>query len=287
MKNQDKYKENCFVDINSNQCKEFKINTCATITNAVYWPLDSPSVYDGCERTDDLDGCVCCQLESGFNNENNFYNISINIINTTSTLDIHDIRYYATTEKAVTLTNGLEKRLNYLLDADAPTVITCNDQRFFNQFLDADNAFYIPKDDFSNGGLQAKLTKQDAILQCQNTGGQLAVSENLDTPEDIEILTRACSQLSADDDTCWIAGEDRNKDDYKREDLIEDTCDVCYFEKLISSTPENLFTEKIIPAQLSTRTYISELLKEDFTYEYIPADCTVTFEGRFFFLKTK
>ena len=268
------YFVNCGLDPTSTECLEWKESTCTAAGN-VFWPADSPSVYPGCLRSADPDGCTCCDLVLDVGSVS-FDELYVTGQNTT-TLDLREIRYYGFSGEVLPMTDTFRDWVDFVSQTDT----TCHDERFFNQFLDADRSYYIPLD-APEFVFQSKQSKQDASAICEQTGGYLAVTDNLLNAADISTITRQCAQLSTEDDSCWVAAADRDVEDYTRDSFFLDTCGACYQGIEVSSTPATLFDSPQVVDQEVTADIVNTFRNNPNlvmqTYNNFP--CTVRFSRR-------
>lgn len=270
MNSQIGYENSCALDPTSEVCINFKASTCAALPETQYWPLESPNQFPGCLRGDDPDGCTCCQVVSDSNNVD-FTSIQVSVVGSGN---IEDIRYYGIADMAAPVVEDMKLWLNHLANTDTD----CRDERFFDQFLDADNSYYTPLDR-PTFYKQDKLTREQAIARCEETGGYLAVTDNFQIQNDISTITRLCSQFSTEMDTCWVAAKDREQEKYTREDFFLNGCNVCHYSSRISSTPMEVFDSQIAIDQVATAPVINEIaggVSE--SQEFNAPSCKITFE---------
>jgi hypothetical protein len=214
MRAQPQYLAFCGISVESQNCIDYKQTVCDQDPTAVYWPLDSLAKYPNCQREADLDGCVCCKLDT-VNTAAQTINNKIVVNVTQGEIEIGQIRFYGLKDTIQPVPLGLKSYLNTVSGTDT----NCTDERFMNQFLNGDGTAYAPNE--NNEESQEKRTYDQAFQRCLDTGGNLAVSENLLDPSDVSILQRTCELLSNENQICWVGAQDRQYNSlYTTRDLM-------------------------------------------------------------------
>ncbi len=251
------YEENCGIDINSISCITYIRSSCEEDSSNIYWPIDSLNRYDGCLRSNDANGCVCCRLDTS-NSPVTDGIIKVRI--DAGTIDIGQFRIYGYTENALIIPNGLIDYLN----SKGPPNSGCQDSKYLIQYLGADGSIYTPPQN-------EVVFLQDAKNICSYTGGFLAISQNIFNPSDVSLLIKQCSFIiKSQNGECWVNAINVNLNDtiIPRSEIFESSLCTTYgcYESFSNqsyahffSNSSTLYTSARITGQISLITLANNL----------------------------
>ncbi len=211
------YSENCDINPDSLSCRNYKQLECESNSENVYWPEDSLDRFEGCSRTADTNGCICCHLDTSNSPvENGIVNVRIDA----GSIDIGQFRMYGYTQTALPIPGGLVE----YLDSNGPPSSGCQDAKYLIEYLGADRSLYAPQ--------QSEVVfLQDAKSICSYTGGFLAISDNIINPSDVSLLSKQCSIIvGSQNGECWVNAINVNLNDtiIPRSEIFESTLCTTY-----------------------------------------------------------
>ena len=218
------FNQNCGGSSTITACTNWKTAQClADPGQYVYWPEDSPAVYEGCLRG--TGGCTCCRksISTGYPPIKD----GILKLRFLSSMRVGQIHIFGVTEQALIYPPGLVERLQKTLP-NSIDAASCQDYQFLSGTLGAPETYFFP---FS----QDPRTYDQAFFDCNNTGSYLAVPQS--TGEAAELvgssnsLMRQCNLLQGTaKKECWVGARDTKFNELytERSEMINSDCTTCF-----------------------------------------------------------
>lgn len=215
------YESVCGIKTDTDDCIAYRESSCLE-SGYIYWDVGSASLYPGCERVSDPDGCRCCRQTTP---PQKVYDGRLYMHIMSGSTYIKKIRLYGDTEQALVAPLGLAQYLS----EDLGYVSTCQDIRFFRSRLGADKSYYT-----TTG--EPNVTFAMAREQCTYYGGYLAVGElggdELTTIKNsIKSLQSVCGNIVKGSGKCWVEAKSlANTTMIPRHVVFDTPCDAwgCY-----------------------------------------------------------
>jgi hypothetical protein len=221
---------NCGASSLIQACTNWKTAQClADPGQYIYWPLDSPAIYEGCERG--AGGCTCCRK-----NTNTGYppikdgRVKLQF---TSAMRVGQINIFGVTEQALPYPPGLSNRLQKRLP-DSIDAASCQDYQYLSGALGAPETYFIQFPPNNSATAPPQKTYDEAFLDCNDTGSYLAipqtVGEAVGLPGTSNPLMRECNLLTGTDKKeCWVGARDTKYNELYtgRSDMING-CTTCF-----------------------------------------------------------
>lgn len=216
------YASNCQI-ISSIQCIEWKKTVCTNTNLAVNWPLNSLDVYQGCDRFQfsDVDPCTCCVVTI-FAGLNPVVDGKITFSVDSGIFAANQIQIYGYGLKANVAPAGLQSRIASRLGSNLDA-LQCQDYPFYSEYLGDDKTPYAPPNAVS-------ATFAQSFNICNNTGGVIAVTDNIINQADIRLLQRTCALNVNNNPVCWVSARDAlyNERYVLRSQIFQPGCTLCF-----------------------------------------------------------
>ena len=214
--------EECALNERSEECTDALTEACRAIPGDV-WTIDAPSnIFPGCDRDLDID-ITCCVRVGG--TVPTFSGGSIDLDFTVNPIQVAEARIYGFGEQVEDVPSGLQERISFAAGRNT----TCQDELLLAR-LGGTGTYYAPLDldDLPADGTepqQETLDHEEAFQRCRNTGGYLAISQDLADPAVVYHLRQACSVLPGAQ-RCYVGAKQRDAslDLSKTSEYIQSKC---------------------------------------------------------------